>query len=777
MIERPSRLLRLHPLRRASFSLLLVGLLGLSCAEPDPLDEVLALHSAGRYRESIEPLRQMLDENPDDPELNYRYGVALWATRQDTLATWAFRKAMEDPDWLLAAGGQLAVSALANADYNVAIEVASEVLAAHPDNADLVNLRARAHAHWRNDPEAALRDAEEAMRLDPDKVEAMEPKILALLQLGKREEASAALDELGEWIEAIESPEQTRAWHCATSAIFVEENGDVARAREIWGDCLERFPGSSEVVWTAARFYDERGERDATIEVLRGGVEAEPLAVAYRVTLADHLRLGGQADEGEQVLLELAESEDDALAVEGGMALCTYRQNLGEYASAADAYEAAMRRAKDSGPPPPAMVFGYADALVLAGRLDRALEVADEQLTVRAHKHAIRARVHQERGEYAAALDEFDEAFRLWPDNPWARYYAALAAEQLGQFHRAVEEYRTSIRIDAGATDSRTRLASLLLTENRVRAASQVLRPIAKKPLDRVGMLLALRVAGLQGDIDGIEQKFKTLAQHYPDSLAAGVAAAVDGVATVAGPETGLELMRVAESIDLDDPDDAGALVLLVRLHQQAGQGEALPAELASALAARPDAAVFQEILGLHWELAGRGDRARAAYEQALELQPGQGGALLGLARLALPSDPERALELYEAAGAAGVNDPEARLGAAQAFAALGRHDEAAQQYEAQLRATPTNASAAAMAAQHDVERDAVSQRTLERALRAVRAGGGPDALELVSRVHAALGNEEQAAQASERAQAMRAALEQRGEVGEAGEAPATAGG
>ena len=90
------------------------------------------------------------------------------------------------------------------------------------------------------------------------------------------------------------------------------------------------------------------------------------------------------------------------------------------------------------------------------------LEVA-EDLSVPAHRHLIRGRVAQERRDPARALEEFDEALRLWPDNPWARYYAALAAEELGDFERAIEEYRNAIRIDPGATDARTRGAALLL--------------------------------------------------------------------------------------------------------------------------------------------------------------------------------------------------------------------------------------------------------------------------------------------------------------------------
>ena len=131
---------------------------------------------------------------------------------------------------------------------------------------------------------------------------------------------------------------------------------------------------------------------------------------------------------------------------------------MGDYEAAAGAFGDAVEALQ---PPDAATAFRYADALVLARDFESALAQANS-LEVEAHQRLIRARVDQEEGRYESALEHFGAAAALWPNNPWARYYAGICAESLGLWDRALEEYRYSVRIDTGATDSRTRGAQLL---------------------------------------------------------------------------------------------------------------------------------------------------------------------------------------------------------------------------------------------------------------------------------------------------------------------------
>src|SRR5262249_20742943 len=156
--------------------------------------------------------------------------------------------------------------------------------------------------------------------------------------------------------------------------------------------------------------------------------------------LADRLRRADRAAEGEEVLLPATADDDPAVAADAWLAIGKLRQATGDRVGAAERIGRAVEQARKAGRLTPSLSFEYADSLVLAERYADALKAADA-LTVPAQQHLVRARVAQEQGDPMLALKEYDEGLRLWPDNPWARYYAARAAEDAGDFDRALEEY------------------------------------------------------------------------------------------------------------------------------------------------------------------------------------------------------------------------------------------------------------------------------------------------------------------------------------------------
>jgi tetratricopeptide (TPR) repeat protein len=750
----PPRILRLCALAAG----LLVCLALAGCNEVDPLEAIRRQQAAGDLKGSIESLRELLATRPDDPEANFLYGRALALTQQSNVAMWSLRKAMKDPEWLVPAGLQLAFAALSGRDFNEVVEISGRILEREPENVSALLMRANAYAHWKKDPELALADANRVLELDPATLEAFEPRILALLDLGRLEEASEELAEAGRLLVELKADKGVLAWHCSTTAAFEQESGDLERARETWIACLDAHPADLEVLSSAMSFYDAQGEPDRALEVVRAAFAAAPTSRTLRVALSKRLRLAGDAAEAEAVLREATRSESPELAAAAWMDLAELRQALGEQAAAADALERALELAQEVGSPSPDLLFSFADTLVLAGRLVRALEVA-EDLPVPAHRQLIRARVAQERRDPVRALEEFDEALRLWPDNPWARYYAALAAEELGDFERALAEFRYAVRIAPGATDARTRGAALLLAGGNPKLALQMLLTGGgQAPLEIEGQLLSMRLSGLLGDMTEVANSLARIEQSHPAWAGRALAEAGEGVARRAGPAVALGVLATAP-VDFNDPRYAAALRALVRFSHQAGETAATLAAVQTTLAAHPESGAFQEIRGLDLELSGAPIEAvRAAYARALELEPRNAWALAGLGRLALGDDPEAALVLFDRAAAADPSDPDPKLQAARALVASGQPAEAEARLDGMLLEHPFEAAAAAERARLDLERGVATPRTLERARRAVRFGGGADELELLSSVHAERDEPEPAARAAERARALREA-------------------
>ncbi len=736
---------------------MLVGLAPTGCDEVDPLEAIRQQQGAGDYEGSIEPLRELLATRPEDAEANYLYGRAL-ALTQPNLAVWSLRKAMEDPEWLVPAGSQLALLALAGLDFNEVFKITGRILERDPENVQALLMRANAYAHSKRDPELALADAKRVLEIDRDAIEAYEPLILGLLGLERLEEASQALAEAGRRLVELGRDEGVVAWHCATTAAFEQESGDLEQVRKTWLACLDAHPTDQDVVSSAMKFYDAQGEADRSLEILRAALAGDPSSRFFRATLAQRLVAQGDAAEAEAVLREATGSEDPETAAAAWMDLGKFRQALGEYAAAADALERAVELVRETGSPTPQLLFEYADALVLADRLDRALEVA-EDLPVPAHGHLIRGRVAQERRDPARALAEFDKALRLWPDNPWARYYAALAAEELGDFERALEEYRNAVRIEPGATDARTRGAAVLWANGNPSAALLMLQTkLGEAPLEIEGQLLGMRLSGLVGNTTGVADFLATIEASHPARAGQALAEAAEGLARRNGPGVAVSMLETAPGVDFHQPRYAAALRAVVRFSHQAGETGAMRAALQKILASQADSSAFQEIRGLYLELSGAPAEAAAAYARALELGPGNPQALASLGRLASGEDPEAALGFFDRAAAADPSDPALKLAAARALVARGKLTEAEQRLDALLLEHPLEAEAASERARLDLERGVASVQTLERARRAVRFGGGADALELLSRVHAQRDEPELAARAAEEARALREA-------------------
>jgi tetratricopeptide (TPR) repeat protein len=729
------------------------------CEASDPLESIRRQQDAGDYEATLEPLRELLVARPGDSEANYLYGRALVSAGELGLATWPLRQAMRDPEYLLPAGIQLAQAALSSADFNEAVEVTTKILEAHPDHRLALLFRAQAQAHWRKDPEAALADTDRLFEIDPNVLEAYEPRILALLALERHEAAREALAEAGRRLEESEADEGTLAWHCSTTAIFADEGGDPERARAVWSDCLERYPSDPGVVMNAVQFYEAKlqlGDLERTIEVLRAALDEAPSQRLFRMALAERLRLAGRPLEGVALLEQATEVEDPRVAVGAWVDLARFWHSLREHAAAADALARAIEVQREFEEPGAQLLFQYADALVVSGQLDRALGVAEE-IPVPAQRQLIRGRVAQERGDLAGALAEYDQALRVWPDNPWARYYAARAAERLGDFDRALEEYRYAIRISVGATDARTRAARLLIAQGEPLLAYQLLfLEVEKAPLEPEGELLSMYLMARVANPRQLQGSLATLAVRDPAKLPMALVQGAQGAADAAGPGAALNLLRGAPGIDFRDPAAAPALRALVGFAHDAGEPQVAERAVEAAVAAHPEAAVFHELRGRHRERAGDGvESIRDAYRRALEIDPMNAGALAGLGRLARDSDPELALELFDRAIDADPTDPVPKLAAARIQRAAGRVEEAAQRLDDLLEWHPLELAAASELVALDLDRGLASESTLERARRAVRLGGGAEAYEQLSRVHALQGHEKESGEAAARAEAL----------------------
>jgi tetratricopeptide (TPR) repeat protein len=719
--------------RSIAFALLFSLALGsaFACGPRDPLERARVLQDKEQnFAKSLEPLREALAKNPDDPEANYRYGLALLASGQTSLAKWSLRKALDSPEWLERAGIPLATTAIQLGGYDEAVEIATRVLAQHPDNVDALMLRADARIRTRRQYEEALADAERALELDPENHGAMVPKVAALLGLERADEAAAALDSL----ERAYSDEKLGLHGspalCTARATFAKEKGDLETAGKRFDECLEHFATDGTVLREAVTFFDSTKKSEHSEEILKTALEKAPNAFGYRAELVERYRATGRESEAEALLRAATELEDPASQAVGWSSVALYSLEKGQFDEAAKAFERA-RAIDPTGSTE--ILFGYADALVLAGQHDEALRIAD-QMAVPAHRSLVKGRVALERGDPKQALEHFSEGNRLWPNNAVARYYAATAAEQLGDFERAIEEYRYAMRIDVRATDAYLRLARLQSAAGQHELALATLEfSPGGRPEEEAAALFELELAARMNRVPPPSVLQRLQRERRP----AAAAALARGFAARLGAKQGVQFLRSQSDIDLTDPENADALAAWVELSAASGSAREGLSRAEAAIAKHPESAAFHALRGRALAAAGSDDVAvRAAYQRALEIDPEEHRALVGLAALeAKGGAREAALALYERAARADTNDRETARTVADLLAQLGRRDEGEARLGQLLREHPYDAQAAIALAELRQARGAERAGTEELARRAVKFGGGEPAKALLDKI------------------------------------------
>lgn len=716
----------------------------LACDGGLSIPEIRDLHDQRRHAATLEPLRELLEARPNDPEVNYLYGVALVETGDPSLATWVFRKAAEDPKWMVPATLELATFALRAGKHSESIEGLSRVLDVETTHRLARYLRGEAYLREGKEPGLALEDFEKLLELDPKNVAALTSRAAALLLTGRIDEAEQAIEALSATSGADGSNEASRARLCATRAVLKSERDEVEAAEALFVECLEFYADQAVVVNSATAFFDEKGERVRSTAILEKALDLVPDSQAFRSALASRAIARGDLEAAEAILKAGVELEDPHAQATAWTALTNhYLLVRDDVSAAAGAYEHALDLSEN---PPPLAILTFADLLARDGQHERALEVA-KRLENGAYRGLIEARVHLNEGRPAQALARLDEVLPSWPNNSGARYYAARAAEQLGDFARAIEEYRQSIRSGPEQTEAALRLAKLYLASGATQMAwSSASQYFNAHPSDPEGVRILLRSAA-QAETEALATLFKRLRPTPLWSVA--VATRADTAAEARGAEAALALLEETKAIDLTLPRNGEILRSWVVHLLAVGRTDEARAAIEAALGAHPEHAAFHEIQGVLLEAeAAPIDSIRAVYTRALEIEPKLVRAIESLARLAEAEGfVDEALRLYDRATAAYPQWPSAAARAARLTRNMGRQQEAERRFLELLREHPWDGAAALALAQLRLARGAADATTLELGERAILFGAGEEASQVLIKIHEARGESERASE------------------------------
>jgi tetratricopeptide (TPR) repeat protein len=700
---------------RAAIALVSLGLaLGCGGSTEVRLAEVHALHDVGEFSESIEPLREILAEEPNHPEASYLLGVALIQTGRPSLAIWPLGRAAESEEFGVSAGLLLASTLLQTKTFEEAARAADRVLELEPDSVVALNLRAQSNIGAARNEEA-LADSERMLELQPDDYQALLLRGTALMQLDRWEEAEAVHVTLRESSKQSEDPNRA-ARGCVALATFHQEKEppDPTRAGAIFEECLEEFPGDALVLKLASDYYQKFERADDAIALWRRAVEENPENYQFRTVLAQQLQQAGRLDDAATVLVETAELFDNARA---WSELAQFRQARGELDGAEEALERALARTRGE---PPELLFRQADLAISRGDFQAAEEIAS-RVDEAVYRDLIRGRLLLAQGDYEKAYAALDSGLERWPNNAAARYLAGEAAERVGNPEKALQHYREAVRIDESATDAALALARLNFAYGHHADAVGFARmQISKRPFAGPEPFIVLaRASAARDQLAHARSTLQALAK-IPEQAPTAMAelAAIERAAS--GSQAAARVIRDS-GLDLSDPKNQAALRSLVEDEVALGRVDAALALVAKARQANPDAAGPLDIEARVLLRAGRVDEARAAFEVALQRDAELASALDGLGRLlGNQGRVDEGIDYLDRAARAG-SEFDSAYAAAQLRLTQGQREDGERRLREIVRANPGHAHAANDLAWLLAEQGKDSELALELAHRAVR--------------------------------------------------------
>jgi tetratricopeptide (TPR) repeat protein len=606
------------------------ALLVVACGAP-PVEERLAdiqqMMSESRFEDAIAELREILDTDPEHARANFMLAMAFQRTNQATLSVWPLEKAFNDPEFQVRAGLQLGNLHLALANPTDAARVATRLIEIAPENTEAHRIRARAYlADKRFDD--ALVDAEWLIETEPSQPLGLVLKGSIFSDMERFDEAEQAFRKAIE-LTAEEPPDNERAWIVLTS--FLSKNTDDAeRAEAAFAEAREAHPDSPALRGAYLTFLAGNERFEDAERVLREAIEREPENIQLRVALSSNLRSQDRIDDANAVLEAM--TEDFPIAA-SWQVLGRTRLDAEDFAGAREALE----RAVELAPADEELRFLLAEAQVRDGDNDAARDLA-KGFERQPYQQFVEGLIAMESEEFAAALEAFESGLRNWPDNAGARHNAGMAAQMLGDWDRAVNEFTEAARIEMSAarisadpfqTEAALQLARIYQRRANYSSAVYWARTYLRYNQDDhdtmalldtpVAQEARIDLASLEFEAGDAAKGWKLLAEAEPGDLRA-LSVAADR--NMADGNLGAALARIDEAQASGEYAEVDLLALRGRVLHTGGKPEQAEAAFRKAIELDPDHPATLAALATIQANDGQLEEAIATFERAAELEP-----------------------------------------------------------------------------------------------------------------------------------------------------------
>jgi tetratricopeptide (TPR) repeat protein len=620
-----------------------------------------------------------LQISPADPEARYEIGVVDERLGKVREAAQFYQGTLDVSPEHLGARTNLARLYLFSGDADKTLELIEPALKKHPDDSELLTLRAAARVK-KQDMSGALSDGLRAVQLNPQNEDAV-GTLAGIYVAQKDTEKSQALLESS--IKAIPKSVDLRL---ALAQVYASENR-LADAEQVLTDIVALRPNEKAHRIRLAQFYARQNQNDAAERVLREGIKAIPQDRDLKLSLIDFLASHRGAEAAEKELQGMIAADPKDFEMKFALAKFYEANNQSDRAekiyrevidteklnaaglAARDRLAAVLARRGD--------VHGTqelisqvltksprdTDALILRGSLELANKdpksaIADLRTVLRDQPNAvgvlrILARAHMANGEPAIAEETMRRALEANPKDP-------------------------AVRLD---------LAQILAELGKPDQAKPILQELVKDQPNDVPALDALfKVSATLRDYDTAKNAADAIVATQPKSA---LGYFYQGMLAEEGKRNEEAIRLYGQAADIQ-PDAAEALRSQIRMLVQAKRVPEAMKRLDEIMARQPNLALVPLIKAEVLRAQNKPTESEAAYRMAIARAPKWWVPYRGLAELQFAgNNPEAGLATLRNAESVVDHPDQLDLRIAAYYEMAGKPQEAIREYEAIVRRNP----------------------------------------------------------------------------------------
>lgn len=517
---------------------------------------------------------------------------------------------------------KLARLRLAGGDVDKALELVNAADELKPDDTDIVALRGAVLLRL-NDREGAKAEAERALSIDRENPDAY--AVLAAESM-LDENTAATLRFLDRGLQA----DPNNIGLLLFKLKIHEGNDDDGSAETVMRQLVIASSESKEMRRALVKFLVSRNRlQDAETE-LRALVASDPDDTAAALELVGFLNSVNGADAARRELTRLTEARP--ATVDYSLALARLEFSQSDPEAASDILTGIISKGEPAEDVQRARL-ALAEIMLQQEKSEDAASLVTEALAAdenNADALALRARMRITAGELDSAIADLREALDQQPNSVPLLQLLGAAFERNGAIDLAHEQYVQAVRTSNYAPSVALRYADFLSGRGDSARAEQVLSESLSRNPNNAGVLSQLaRIRLSQRDWQGAEAAAELL-KKVGDKT--GTADQILG-ASLLGQQKFDRSIETLKDAYASTPEAVRPMYSLVAAYLRADKADEAEAFLASVLAASPDNAEAHVLLGSLRGRDGQLDEALAAYNRAIEAQPGKGIGYVAVAR------------------------------------------------------------------------------------------------------------------------------------------------